>query len=71
MARTSILVTHDKELLRRLAPRTVMLDAGRVVFDGSYDAFTKSSDPICHQYLAEMPVLNARTAAVTRHERRF
>lgn len=71
VARTSILVTHDKELLRRLAPRTVMLDAGRVIFDGTYDDFTKSSNPVCVRYLAEMPVLNARTVPVNRHERRY
>lgn len=71
IARTTILVTHDKELLRRLAPRTVMLDAGRVIFDGTYDAFTQSTDPICVQYLAQMPVLTARTIPFTRHERHF
>jgi phospholipid/cholesterol/gamma-HCH transport system ATP-binding protein len=69
VVRTSILVTHDKELLRRLAPRTVMLDAGRVLFDGTYDAFTRSTDPVCVQYLAQMPVLNARTVPLARHDR--
>jgi phospholipid/cholesterol/gamma-HCH transport system ATP-binding protein len=71
VVRTSIVVTHDKELLRRIAPRTVMLNAGKVIFDGTYDDFTRSSDPICAEYLAEMPVLNARTVPNIRHERRF
>lgn len=60
--RTTVLVTHDKELLRRLRPRVVMLDAGRVVFDGAYEAFAASSEPVARQYLAAMPVLHARPA---------
>ncbi len=70
LARTSIVVTHDKELLRRLAPRTVMLDGGKVIFDGSYEGFTKSEDPVCVQYLTQMPVLNARTYAFNRYEKK-
>jgi phospholipid/cholesterol/gamma-HCH transport system ATP-binding protein len=59
--RTSIIVTHDKELLRRLRPRIIMLEAGKLVFDGSYEAFTLASSPLIKPYLQEMPVLNARS----------
>ncbi len=33
-ARTTIIVTHDRDLLRRLAPRVIMLDAGGICYDG-------------------------------------
>lgn len=58
--RTTVIVTHDKELLRRLAPRVIMLDGGLVGFDGSYDQFAASDSPTAQQYLQAMPVLHAR-----------
>lgn len=58
--RTSIIVTHDKELLRRLHPRVLMLHDGSVCFDGPYDRFGGPDCPVAQQYLAAMPVLHAR-----------
>ena len=58
--RTSIVVTHDTELLRRLRPRVIMLHAGRVLFDGEFEAFLHSADPHITPYLAQMHALNAR-----------
>lgn len=64
LTRTSIIVTHDKELLRRLAPRVVMLDRGRICYDGPYERFgTPGPDgggEPARQYLASMPVLHQR-----------
>ena len=57
--RTSIVVTHDTELLRRLRPRIVMLHGGKVLFDGSFDEFTRSEDPHVRPYLAQMPGIHA------------
>ena len=57
--RTSIVVTHDTELLRRLRPRVVMLFGGRVLFDGSFDEFIRSDDPHIRPYVAQMPGINA------------
>jgi phospholipid/cholesterol/gamma-HCH transport system ATP-binding protein len=57
--RTSIVVTHDTELLRRLRPRVVMLSGGRVLFDGSFDEFIHSGDPHIRPYVAQMPGINA------------
>jgi phospholipid/cholesterol/gamma-HCH transport system ATP-binding protein len=57
-ARTSVIVTHDTELLRRLRPRVVMLHAGRVLFDGSFDAFAASDDPHILPYRAQMGTLH-------------
>lgn len=61
--RATIIITHDKDLLRRLSPRIVMLDRGSVVFDGPYDEFTRSEVPAAREYLALMPALHARAEA--------
>jgi phospholipid/cholesterol/gamma-HCH transport system ATP-binding protein len=58
--RTSIIITHDRDLLRRISPRIVMLDGGKVVFDGSYESLRQSEVPVAKKYLAEMPVLHMR-----------
>ncbi len=58
--RTSVIVTHDTVLLRRLRPRIVMLNQGRVHFDGSFEAFALSDDPHVRPYLEQMPTLHAR-----------
>jgi len=57
-ARTSVIVTHDTELLRRLRPRVVMLHGGRVLFDGSFDEFAASDDPHIRPYRAQMGTLH-------------
>jgi phospholipid/cholesterol/gamma-HCH transport system ATP-binding protein len=58
--RTSVVVTHDKELLRRVRPRVVMLHDAGVCFDGPYEEFGTSSCPPAQEYLRAMPVLHAR-----------
>lgn len=57
--RTSVIITHDKDLLRRIRPRVVMLDAGRVCFDGPFDTFGGPECPQAQQYFRAMPVLQA------------
>lgn len=57
--RTSVIVTHDKELLRRIRPRVLMLHEGKVCFDGPYERFGEDCEP-ARQYLQAMPVLHAR-----------
>ena len=57
--RTSIVVTHDTELLRRLRPRIFMLHAGRVLFDGSFEEFARGTDAHILPYLAQMPGIHA------------
>ncbi len=59
-ARTSLVITHDRDLLRRLRPRIVMINAGRVYFDGSYERFESWNDPLALAYLQQMPVLHSR-----------
>src|SRR6202161_2045813 len=56
-SRTSLIITHDKELLFRLQPRVVMLDAGKMVFDGTYEDFGRSDSPAIRPYFNLMPQL--------------
>src|SRR5256884_3089609 len=43
--KTSIVVTHDTHLAKRLADRVVFLQDGRVAFFGSWTDFENSPDP--------------------------
>src|SRR5262249_50005340 len=58
--RTTIIVTHDRELLRRFSPRVVMLHQAGICFDGPYVRFGGPDCPPAEAYLAQMPVLHAR-----------
>lgn len=58
--RTTIVITHDKDLLYRLRPRVVMLHEGRVFFDGPFEDFESSDSPIIRPYFELMPVLHQR-----------
>ncbi len=58
--RTSIIITHDKDLLNRLRPRTVLLHQGRVFFDGSLAEFEASDSPVIRPYFEVMPALHGR-----------
>jgi phospholipid/cholesterol/gamma-HCH transport system ATP-binding protein len=59
VARTTVIITHDKDLLRRLEPRIVMLHGGRVHFDGPYAAFEASDLPSVRPYIEAMPGLHS------------
>jgi phospholipid/cholesterol/gamma-HCH transport system ATP-binding protein len=56
--RTSLVITHDKEMLYRLQPRIVMLDRGHILFDGTYEAFQNL--PAAGPYFELMPSLHQR-----------
>lgn len=60
LARTTLVITHDKDLLYRLQPRIIMLDAGRIFFDGTYEAFSQSNSPVIRPYFELMPKLHKR-----------
>lgn len=62
--RTSIIITHDKDLLRRLKPRTVLLHDGRVFFDGTLEEFEASPSPVVRPYFDVMPALHKRPMPV-------
>ncbi len=48
---TSIVVTHDMRLAKKLADRVVFLHEARVIFFGSYKDMEKSDAPIVHEFL--------------------
>lgn len=56
-SQTTVIITHDKDLLRRLRPRVVMLHHGCVHFDGPYDRFERSDSEIIRPYFEMMPAL--------------
>ena len=61
IALTSIIITHDTALLKRLRPRVVMLDQGRIGFDGPFERFQASTDPQILPYFEQMHALNRRS----------
>ncbi len=48
---TSIAVTHDMHSAFRIADRVVMLDEGKIVFDGTIEQFEASPIPIVSSFL--------------------
>src|SRR5437660_10110209 len=48
---TSIVVTHDMRLAKKLAERVVFLHEGKAIFFGPYTEMEKSSEPIIQEFL--------------------
>ncbi len=48
---TSIVVTHDMRLAKKLADRVVFLSAGKAIFFGTMAEMERSSDPILQEFL--------------------
>jgi phospholipid/cholesterol/gamma-HCH transport system ATP-binding protein len=48
--RTSIVVTHDTHLAKKLADSVVFLQEGRVAYFGSWEGFENSKDPFLHNF---------------------
>jgi phospholipid/cholesterol/gamma-HCH transport system ATP-binding protein len=48
---TSIVVTHDMRLAKKLADRIVFLHEGRAIFFGTYPQMEKSQEPIIREFL--------------------
>ena len=48
---TSIVVTHDMRLAKKLADRVAFLSAGKVVFFGTMEEMEKSEDPTVQEFL--------------------
>jgi phospholipid/cholesterol/gamma-HCH transport system ATP-binding protein len=64
--RTTLIITHDKDLLTRLQPRIVMLHEGKVFFDGTYEAFKQSKSKVIRPYFDLMPILHRRPNPIYR-----
>jgi phospholipid/cholesterol/gamma-HCH transport system ATP-binding protein len=48
---TSVVVTHDMRLARKLADRVVFLHEGKAIFFGTYDDMVKDEEPIIQEFL--------------------
>jgi len=48
---TSIVVTHDMRLAKKLAERVVFLHEAKAIFFGTYAEMEKSSEPIIQEFL--------------------
>ncbi len=57
--RTSIVVTHDTHLAKKLADSVVFLQEGRVAFFGPWDDFENSKDPFLHNFRAQDALIPA------------
>jgi phospholipid/cholesterol/gamma-HCH transport system ATP-binding protein len=57
--KTSIVVTHDTHLAKRLADRVVFLQEGRVAFLGSWADFEDSNDPFLQNFLKQDQLIPA------------
>src|SRR5271170_5018629 len=57
--KTSIVVTHDTHLAKRLADIVVFLQDGRVGFFGPWDDFENSKDPSLHNFRAQDALIPA------------
>ena len=53
MRKTSVVVTHDTHLARKLADSVVFLHEGRAKFFGPWQEFESSSDPILQNFLLQ------------------
>ncbi len=61
--KTSIVVTHDTHLARKLADRVIFLVEGRVAFFGTWQELENTQDPFLRNFLAQdelVPELDAR-----------
>ncbi|HUJ30507.1 MAG TPA: ATP-binding cassette domain-containing protein [Candidatus Acidoferrum sp.] len=60
--KTSIVVTHDTHLAKKLADRVIFLHEGRVEFFGTWPELEKSQNPVLRNFLLEdemIPALDA------------
>ncbi len=57
--KTSVVVTHDTHLARRLADSVIFLHQGEVTFFGSWPEFEKSEDPFIRNFRAEDELIPA------------
>ena len=57
--RTSIVVTHDTHLAKKLADVVVFLQEGRVTFFGPWKDFENSNDPFLHNFLMQDELIPA------------
>ena len=57
-ARTTVIITHDRDLLMRLRPQIVMLAEQKIFFHGPYESFENYVKGPARLYFASAPILN-------------
>jgi phospholipid/cholesterol/gamma-HCH transport system ATP-binding protein len=57
--KTSIVVTHDTHLARRLADRVMFLHDGRAAFFGTWEEFAATVDPFLRNFLLQDQLIPA------------
>ena len=57
--KTSIVVTHDTHLAKKLADRVIFLQEGRVAFFGTWTELERSQDPFLRNFLLEDALIPA------------
>jgi phospholipid/cholesterol/gamma-HCH transport system ATP-binding protein len=57
---TIVVVTHDLESLFTIADYVVVLDKGRMLFQGSLAELKKNTDPFIVRFLGRMPTRESR-----------
>jgi phospholipid/cholesterol/gamma-HCH transport system ATP-binding protein len=62
--KTSIVVTHDTHLAKKLADRVIFLQEGRVAFFGTWPEFENSSDPHLKNFRLQDAMIPALDAVV-------
>ena len=55
MGLTSIFVSHELQQTLEIADHVIILDSGKVAFQGSVDEVRQSTDPLVFQYVNERP----------------
>ena len=50
---TSIVVTHDLHTARTIADRLIVLDAGKALFDGTFEELSRSKNPFIAQFVKD------------------
>jgi ABC-type transporter Mla maintaining outer membrane lipid asymmetry ATPase subunit MlaF len=46
-------VTHDLHTARTIADRLIVLDGGKILFDGAFDDFSRSENPFIAQLVKD------------------
>jgi phospholipid/cholesterol/gamma-HCH transport system ATP-binding protein len=64
MHKTSVVVTHDTHLAKKLADHVVFLEDGRVAFFGPWSEFEASTDPFLHNFLKQDELIPALDATI-------
>ena len=57
---TTVVVSHDLESLYAIADHVVVLNAGKMLFEGPLDALSRSDDPFITQFLRRQPTRESR-----------